>query len=272
MPEAEPGLEREAAVLRRLGEERPTWPASRACSARAAGRPPGGGREAVEGEPLLDALTPANFEELATRVTRLLIELAGTAEPVPPTVVGRGWSRSRWPSFERHFGAVVAAGALSAARADSSPASAICRSSRAPRLLALEHRPRPPAEPGLLDWESAEPDGLPGLDLVYFLANCAFVLDGALEPAAPARPTRACSTRRRRYGRVAARRERRVRAPRSASPPRTSAACACSAGSSTAAPTTATSSWSRRRTPRPEALREAMFLGLVEEELARFLP
>jgi hypothetical protein len=36
-------------------------------------------------------------------------------------------------------------------------------------------------EPTLLDWESAEPDGLPGMDLVYFLANCAFVLDGAIE-------------------------------------------------------------------------------------------
>jgi hypothetical protein len=36
-------------------------------------------------------------------------------------------------------------------------------------------------DPVLLDWESAEPAGLPGLDLVYFLANCAFVLDGALE-------------------------------------------------------------------------------------------
>lgn len=36
-------------------------------------------------------------------------------------------------------------------------------------------------EPVLLDWESAEPDGLPALDLFYFLANCAFVLDGAFE-------------------------------------------------------------------------------------------
>ena len=36
-------------------------------------------------------------------------------------------------------------------------------------------------EPALLDWESAEPSGLPLLDLVYFLANSAFVLSGALE-------------------------------------------------------------------------------------------
>ncbi|HWO46506.1 MAG TPA: phosphotransferase, partial [Solirubrobacterales bacterium] len=54
---------------------------------------------------------------------------------------------------------------------------------------AVEHRDCSPwnilitsgGEPVLLDWESAEPAGLPGLDLVYFLANCAFVLDKALE-------------------------------------------------------------------------------------------
>src|SRR4029077_16905921 len=39
----------------------------------------------------------------------------------------------------------------------------------------------PAGDPVLLDWGAAQPAGLPGLDLVYFLANCAFVLDGALE-------------------------------------------------------------------------------------------
>jgi hypothetical protein len=32
---------------------------------------------------------------------------------------------------------------------------------------------------GVVDWESAEPEGFPLLDLVYFLANCGFLLDGA---------------------------------------------------------------------------------------------
>jgi hypothetical protein len=32
---------------------------------------------------------------------------------------------------------------------------------------------------GVVDWESAEPDGFPLLDLMYFLANCGFLLDGA---------------------------------------------------------------------------------------------
>lgn len=32
---------------------------------------------------------------------------------------------------------------------------------------------------GVVDWESAEPEGFPLLDLVYFLANCGFLLDRA---------------------------------------------------------------------------------------------
>src|SRR6185437_12277425 len=37
------------------------------------------------------------------------------------------------------------------------------------------------------DWESAEPSGLPGLDLIYFLTNAALVADGVLDtgPVAP---------------------------------------------------------------------------------------
>jgi hypothetical protein len=40
----------------------------------------------------------------------------------------------------------------------------------------------------LADWESAEPNGLPGLDLVYFLTNAALVVAGVLDNG-PATPT-----------------------------------------------------------------------------------
>jgi Phosphotransferase enzyme family len=40
-------------------------------------------------------------------------------------------------------------------------------------LLDAQHRL------GVVDWESAEPEGFPLLDLVYFLANCGFLLDRA---------------------------------------------------------------------------------------------
>jgi aminoglycoside phosphotransferase (APT) family kinase protein len=34
---------------------------------------------------------------------------------------------------------------------------------------------------GVLDWESAEPQGLPALDLIYFLTYLAFFYDGAIK-------------------------------------------------------------------------------------------
>ncbi|HWO83452.1 MAG TPA: glycosyltransferase [Solirubrobacterales bacterium] len=174
--EAEPGLEREAAVLRRLGEELPDL----AGVPHLVGQGSRDGRlavvqEAVEGESLLDILSPDNFGEVAMRVTRLLVDLArGPQRQLDPN-----W-RSRlvdepleW--FERTFRPIPAAHPLLDGLGDLAP--------------AVEHRDcspwnvllAPVGDPVLLDWESAEPEGLPGLDLVYFLANCAFVLDGALE-------------------------------------------------------------------------------------------
>lgn len=180
VPEAEPGLEREARILRRLGEERPDLagvPHLRSKGHRA-------GRlavvaDVVEGRSLLGLLRPESFEEQAMQVTRLLIDLARTEVP------GAEWRRrlveEPLSEFESQFGAVIGEPALASVR---------------DRLAGLgelppapEHRDcspwniviTPAGEPVLLDWESAEPDGLPALDLIYFLANCAFVLDRAFE-------------------------------------------------------------------------------------------
>ena len=190
--EAEPGLEREAAVLRRLGEERPDL----AGIPRLIGQGSRAGRlavvqEAVEGGSLLDALTRDNFEQVAMRVTRLLVELArGPRRDSDPN-----W-RSRlvdepleW--FGRHFGPVLDDRHLSPDTGDKSVHASVATVLEGLDDLppAVEHRDcspwnvllMPGGNPVLLDWESAEPEGLPGLDLVYFLANCTFVLDGALE-------------------------------------------------------------------------------------------
>jgi glycosyltransferase involved in cell wall biosynthesis len=217
--EAEPGLAREAEVLRRLEQERPGLqgvPSFRGEGHRA-------GRlavveEAVEGRSLLDLLTPQNFEEVAMQVTRLLIELAradGTKTARRKRFSSRrsqdggDWRRrlveEPLADFERNFGAVVAAGSVPALHAilddlgDLAP--------------VPEHRDcspwnvvlTPGGEPALLDWESAEPEGLPGMDLVYFLANCAFVLDGAIESGRTRETYAKLLDPRTTYGRIARR-------------------------------------------------------------------
>lgn len=176
VPEAEAGLEREAEVLRLLREERPGLDGV----PRLVGEGSRNGRlavvqEAVAGESLLDALRPGNFEEVALNVTRLLIELARSGDPAPSTDWRRRLVAEPLDWFERHFG--PAPGAKEALAGLGELPATVEHRDCSPWNVLL----RPGGDPVLLDWESAEPAGLPGPDLVYFLANCAFVLDGALE-------------------------------------------------------------------------------------------
>lgn len=175
VPEAEPGLEREVEVLRQLEAGQRDL----AGVPRLVGEGSREGRlavvqEAVAGESLLDTLTPENFEEVALKVTRVLVELARSGERKP----GEDWRQRllvepcEW--FETHFGQVLDSSLLDGL--GELPAAVEHRDCSPWNILMT-----PAGDPVLLDWESAEPSGLPGLDLVYFLANCAFVLDKALE-------------------------------------------------------------------------------------------
>ncbi|HWC49238.1 MAG TPA: hypothetical protein VG448_10195 [Solirubrobacterales bacterium] len=153
VPEAEGGMEREAEVLARLAEERPE----------------------VEGIPGFRARLRRSGRG---GVTELLIELAGegAAESAKRTTIDEHLA-----FFEQHFGPALNPEQLAALRADAEAVAGL--------PVVCEHRDCSPWNlvlaardlPALLDWESAEPEGLPGLDLVYFLANAAFVLDKALE-------------------------------------------------------------------------------------------
>jgi glycosyltransferase involved in cell wall biosynthesis len=269
--EAEPGLEREAAVLGRLEKERPGL----AGVPRLRGEGHRSGRlavveEAVEGRSLLDVLSPENFEQVAAKVTRLLIELAiehRIGAKVQAREIDRGGLVDQaLERFAQDFGPAVGSGPIDRARSELENLGDL--------PAACEHRDcspwnvliTPAGDPVLLDWESAEPNGLSGLDLVYFLANCAFVLDGAIESGR----TRECYARlldpHSDHGRVAAR----------------------AIGHYCTALAIDPSDFRRLRLlcwivhshsdydhlqlesvgpPQPEDLRRGMFLGLVEEEL-----
>jgi hypothetical protein len=178
---ADEALAREAATLRLVERDRPG--ATRVPRLLAEGKRAGRhalAESAVHGEPLIAVLSPDNFEPLATRVGDWLVDLSGGAgrsrEEWWPRLVGAPLER-----FEGDFEGVIAADALERLRGK------LAAIDELPE--ACEHRDCSPwnvvldqsGAPGLHDWESAEPHGLPGLDLAYFLANCAFVLDDALE-------------------------------------------------------------------------------------------
>jgi hypothetical protein len=267
VPEAEVGLEREAEVLRLLELERP----------EVGGIPrlitPGrrSGRLAlaethIRGRPMLELLTPATFDEHADLITRWLIELAGAGPARPPA---EWWPRlvaEPLAQLERGFGPVLEPGTLERARARLEDLGEL--------PLVCEHRDCAPwnillqgnGGPALLDWESAEPRGLPGLDLVYFLANAAFVLEGALESGLTRETYRALLDPATGLGRVAARCLDDYSAALGLDPGTLRALrllCWIVHSSSDFRHLELEAA----AAPDPEALRASVFLGLAEEEL-----
>jgi hypothetical protein len=139
------------------------------------------GETVLTGQPIYLGLRRENYRELALRVTGWLAGLAGPAAPCPRA---EWWPRLVEPAlaeFEGSFGAALEPGELRQARAR--------LATLGPLPLVPEQRDcspwnvllSPAGEVIVLDWESAEPRGLPALDLIYFLAFLAFFLEGAME-------------------------------------------------------------------------------------------
>jgi len=180
--EAEAALRREAHALRALEAGHPGLRGAPRVlgTGRRAGRL-GLAQTAVPGRPLMDLLSAGSLPEVTDAVTRWLLRLAGAAEPQPRSAWWPRLVESPLRRFEADFGPLLPAGTLQQIRRRLEPLSQL--------PIVFEHRDCAPwnivwqedGEPALLDWESAEPRGLPALDLVYFLANAAFVIERALE-------------------------------------------------------------------------------------------
>lgn len=135
----------------------------------------------VLGRPLYTVLNKENTLGLVIKVTDWLSSLA-VGEPLVPREVW--WDRLVEPAlhdFEQAFGAMLDRSVLPKCRM------ILNRLGALPQVF--EHRDCSPwnllvttsGELAVLDWESAEQDGLPALDLVYFLTYLAFFIDGSIK-------------------------------------------------------------------------------------------
>jgi hypothetical protein len=149
------------------------------------------GETALPGVPLLTLLSRRRYRSLALQATDWLVDLARCARRDDRPALGGRLVDEALADFERSFGGLVEPELLARTRG------AMARLGGLPSVC--EHRDFSPwnvfVSPAegfaVFDWESSEPAGLPGLDLLYFLAYLAFALDRAKRAPAMLRSYRA---------------------------------------------------------------------------------
>ncbi len=171
-------LNREADALDRLEKLRPTFRAAPRVLAR--GRRVG--RSAIAESIVPGRLPPAPlshamFARLAPPVTERLLELVDAPPPVPESQWRHRLVDEPLERFAETFGAELGDEAITNLRR--------ALADLPPLPLAWEHRDCAVwnlhldrgGQVGFFDWAGSEPRGLPGLDLAYFLATSAFMID-----------------------------------------------------------------------------------------------
>ena len=139
------------------------------------------GETTVFGQPLHTVLEPQNALELAMKVTDWLVYLVNDEALRPRTT---WWDRLVEPAlhdFEYNFKSVLDGAELNNCRAilnrlDDLPSTFEHRDCSPWNLMVTQS-----GELAVLDWESAEQNGLPAMDLAYFLAYLVFFIDGAMK-------------------------------------------------------------------------------------------
>jgi hypothetical protein len=180
--EAVPGLIKEAAALRAVQALRPGGVSGvpRVLSCRKHDNLLVLVETAMVGRPIFTQLRRSTYRDLALAATTWLADLAGRPIPRPRT---SWWNRLVEPilaDFDESFGRVLDPGLLRetvAILATLGDLPIVCEQrdfSPWNVLITTE------GQVVVLDWESAELQGLPALDLLYFLAYLVFFLDGAI--------------------------------------------------------------------------------------------
>jgi hypothetical protein len=177
VPEAEAPLRREASAL---------------AAVRARGAPPGVPRllrrgllaaspvvaeTVVDGRPLLEVLRGDTHRALALQVTDFLTALA---VPAPPSPSAAWQDRLVEPALNALEGELEPSQAqrVRAILRDLGSLPSACEQRDCSPWNVLV---RPGGSLAMLDWESAEPDGVPVLDLVYYLSYASFFVDGTMD-------------------------------------------------------------------------------------------
>lgn len=138
------------------------------------------GETALKGQPLWTLLRQDNYRDIALKATTWVVQLFGKPEPCPRA---NWWKRLVEPVFEdfcESFGPILDPGMVRETE--------FILDKLNPLPLTCEHRDFSPwnvlvAPTGdllVLDRESAELQGLPAMDLIYFLTHLAFYLSGAM--------------------------------------------------------------------------------------------
>jgi aminoglycoside phosphotransferase (APT) family kinase protein len=267
--DARRALEREADALRALERLRPTLPGvPRVVFERRDPEVPLLAETVVAGVPLFERIAPNTYAGLAMAGTQWLVHLAGPPRPVPRSTWWPRFARPVVEQFELNFQSVVDEDRRAASRAVMAAVGDLPvvfeHGDFAPWNLFIDERDGL----GVLDWESSRSEGLPGLDILYFLTYHSFFLEGAVESPASRAAYRACFDPSTPTGRV-------------------SAACLDRYASAVGVPHGSwaglrlllwmqKSAYEHRRlledaggTPDRPALQESLFFGLWEEELAR---
>jgi hypothetical protein len=178
VPEATAALAREAANVRAAQAWLPDNPGlPRAVFEERPGEVLMLGETAITGLPLTSVLRPGNFRALASKGTDWLIRFAAPAAAISSP---KRISEPALEDFERSFGPLLRPSWLARTRQalDGLPELPVVFEQRdfSPWNVLLLGS----GQLAVLDWESAEPNGLPLLDLIYFLSYLAMFRDGSL--------------------------------------------------------------------------------------------